>query len=242
MTTSLRIEDRLHDLADPTQAAILQRFFKTAPGEYGEGDLFLGIKVPVVRNTVKTLGTYATLADVAALIASPWHEIRLAGFLCLIDIYTKARRSKKTDAVKEIVDFYLDNLSSGNNWDLVDLVCPKILGQYIVDNPAESHILDTLAAMDGKLWHQRVAIVSTLTLIRAGSYDKTFTLAEQFLDHKHDLIHKATGWMLREAGKRGAADRLLSFLEHNAPRMPRTMLRYAIEKLPPPLRHHFMSK
>lgn len=159
--------------------------------------------------------------------------------MLLLELY---RRNKKDpDTMKEIVNHYLSRLECGNNWDLVDLICPGILGDYLLHYPNKRDVLYELAAMEGKLWHRRVAIVSTLTLIKAGQFDETFSIAETFLNHDHDLIHKATGWMLREAGKHGGEQQLLEFLDRNATRMPRTTLRYAIERFPEDRRRHYLS-
>ena len=229
-------------LRDDVQAAHLMRFFKTGKGEYGEGDSFLGIRVPQTRAIVREYRKEAHLSDAEALIASPWHEIRLAGFLLLIELAERARRDKDETARRTVIDKYLSLIPQGNNWDLVDVVAPKLLGSWIADHPGDESLLHELATMDGQLWHQRVAIVSTWTLIRHGRYDATFTIAEQFLTHPHDLIHKATGWMLREAGKHGGLPQLISFLDTHASRMPRTMLRYSLEKLPAPVRASYMRR
>lgn len=232
------IESLLLEREDPEQAFHLMRFFKTGKGEYGEGDAFLGIKVPVTREIVSRYKKIGTLDDVELLTRSPWHEIRLAGFLLAIEIYKRARKSETER--RHIVDYYLTILERGNNWDLVDLVAPKILGDWLLDYPDERMILDELAARDDGLWRQRVSIVSTWTLIRDGEFKEALRLSEKFLGHGHDLIHKATGWMLREVGKRNGLSDLLAFLDTNAPRMPRTMLRYAIEKLPEQTRRHYL--
>lgn len=236
------IERELMALRDDAQAAHLMRFFKTGKGEYGEGDRFLGLRVPQTRAIVGEYRNDAQLSDAEALIASPWHEIRLAGFLLLIELAQRARRTKDETARRAIVDRYLSLIHRGNNWDLVDVIAPKLLGQWIADHPEDEHLLYQLAAMEGQLWHQRVAIVSTWTLMRHDRYDATFTIAERFLTHPHDLIHKATGWMLREAGKHGALPRLMRFLDTHATRMPRTMLRYSLEKLPATVRASYMSR
>lgn len=228
------IVEQMRWLADEEQAVHLMRFFKTGPGEYGEDDRFLGLKNPEVRAVIKEYRKAAEVDDVRKLLASEYHEIRLAGFLLLIVIYKRSKR-------REIVDFYLSVLDRGNNWDLVDLVAPKILGDWLVGHPEDRCILDGLADMDGHLWHQRVAVVSTWTIIRNKEYADTIRLAEKLLNHPHDLIHKATGWMLREVGKRGGMAELLAFLDRYAARMPRTMLRYAIEQLPEESRRYYMS-
>ena len=239
---SEKIIEDMSSLYDREQAVHLARFFKTGEGEYGEGDKFLGIKVPVTRNLVKKYRSEVSLVDIEKLINSEWHEIRLAGLLLLIELYKRNVKSKALDKVGELVKFYLDNIDKGNNWDLVDLVSGYILGDWILRNPGKENILIDLADMQGYLWHQRVAIVSTLTLIKAGKFDMTFKIAEKFLDHPHDLIHKATGWMLREVGKRGGKKELIKFLEKYKSIMPRTMLRYSIEKFPEEERKYFLAR
>lgn len=224
-------------MRDGVQAAHLMRFFKTGKGEYGEGDRFLGIRVPATRAIVKEWKNKVCLEDISPLIDSQWHEIRLAGFLLLIELYKKA---KKHNAEQAIVDFYIASLNLGNNWDLVDLVAPKILGDYLIDRPEKREILYSLASMEGQLWHQRVAIVATWTLIREHQFNDALTLCEGLMTHSHDLIHKACGWMLREVGKRGGMHRLEDFLDRHAARMPRTMLRYAIEKMTEEKRRYYM--
>ena len=236
------IENRFIALKNSREAEHLSRFFKTGKGEYGEGDMFLGIKVPVTRSIVKEYKSRISNNDCIYLIKSDWHEIRLAGFLLLIEQYRKAKKKMDMAASEEILSIYLDNLSYGNNWDLVDLVAQYILGDWLVEHPEERNILDLLASKDDSLWHQRVAIVSTLALIRKGIYSDTIRISEKFLSHKHDLIHKATGWMLREMGKRGGYDQLIEFLDKYATVMPRTALRYSIERFPDELRMHYLRK
>lgn len=238
MTPAEAIESAIHALANEAQAAHLMRFFKTGDGQYGEGDRFLGLRVPDTRAVVAAHRNAATLSDVDALITSPWHEVRLAALLLLVEIY-KRERKNPTEA-RRIIDYYLSHLEYGNNWDLVDVIAPKILGDYLCAHPEERSVLYRLAAMEGRLWHQRVAIVATWTLLREGQYADTLRLAELYLKHPHDLIHKATGWMLREMGKRGGEPQLIAFLDRHAPTMPRTMLRYAIEKFPEDVRRRYL--
>lgn len=242
MNSTDLIKDEMMSLFNDVQAVQLARFFKTGKGEYGEGDKFLGIKVPVTRSIVKKYRKEVTLHVVRELINSQWHEIRLAGFLFLIELYEQSIKSDDMAQANVLVSFYFDHIDKGNNWDLVDLVCEHILGDWILRNQGNEDLLLTLAERKGYLWHQRVAIVSTLTLIKAGKFDLTFEIADKFLDHKHDLIHKSTGWMLREVGKRGGKDSLIKFLEKHKSTMPRTMLRYAIERFPEEERKYFMAK
>lgn len=225
----------MEGMGDAVQAAHLCRFFKTGKGEYGEGDRFLGIRVPATRSIVREFRQEVEIADIDRLLMSGWHEIRLAGFLLLVEIF---KRSKDK---RPVVDYYLSVIDRGNNWDLVDLVAPKILGEWLLAHPRERSLLYELAGMDGSLWHQRVAVVACWTLIRGGEFGDTLRLAELLMGHKHDLIHKATGWMLREVGKRGGMPELLLFLDRHAARMPRTMLRYSIEKLSMEERARYMS-
>lgn len=228
-------------MADEVQARHLMRFFKTGKGEYGEGDRFLGVRVPATRALVRDYRKNVSPDDVTSLLASEWHEMRLAGFLLLIEIYQRRKKRGDAEAVRGAVDYYISMLHRGNNWDLVDLVAPKILGDWLVTCREQRRVLYTLAEMDGHLWHQRVAIVATWTLIRACEYDDTLRLCRTLLHHPHDLIHKATGWMLREMGKRGGRPQLLEFLNEHATVMPRTMLRYSIEHLDSDLRRHYMK-
>lgn len=225
--------------ADDEQRKVLMRFFKTGPGEYGEGDRFLGLKVPQTRAVVREARRRVPLDEIAALLACEWHEARLAALLLLVEEMKAAvpRRGRPltdgADRRREIVDFFLRHARRANNWDLVDLSCEYILGEYLLYPQADGTmpdrtILDSLAHSDN-LWEQRIAIVSTFTLIRRGEFGDTLRVAALLLAHPHDLIHKAVGWMLREVGKRDR-DVLLDFLERHVQSMPRTTLRYAIEK------------
>ncbi len=228
-------------LANEAEARHLIRFFKTGKGQYGEGDLFLGIRVPTSRAIVKEYSRETSIEDVDILLASQYHEIRLVGFLLLIEIYKQYGKKKDTIGQRSVVDYYLSKIERGNNWDLVDVVAPKILGDWIMKHPEDVALLDQLADMEGKLWHQRVAMVANWTIIRSGEYSHAFRIAEKLLHHRHDLIHKAVGWMLREAGKHGGKPELLLFLDKYATEMPRTMLRYAIEHFSPQERKHYMN-
>lgn len=226
---------RLAALASEEKAAVLRRFFKTGPGEYGEGDLFRGITVPQVREVSK-LFSAAPLDAVDEMLGSPYHEDRLSALLTLVEQYRLARRDEERR--RAIVDFYVARCHRADNWDLVDLSAPKILGLWLVDHP-DPELLDRLSLSES-LWEQRTAIVGTLALIRADRYADTLRLAERYLTHGHDLIHKATGWMLREVGKRDEAT-LIAFLDRHAPRMPRTALRYAIERLDAAVRRRYLA-
>ncbi len=204
------------------QAEILQRFFKTGKGEYGEGDIFMGIKVPVQRSVCKRYDL--ELKDIQKLLNSKIHEHRLCGLFCLINKYKKDESLKK-----KIFNFYLKNAQRVNNWDLVDLSAPNILGDYLL-NQKDKRIL-YLLARSKNLWEKRIAMVSTYTFIKNNKFGEGFEIAEILLKDEHDLIHKAVGWMLREIGKRDIKA-LESFLKKYYKEMPRTMLRYSIEKFP----------
>lgn len=219
------LQKQLREQASTERAVGSLRFFKTGPGEYGEGDQFLGLTVPQVRLIFRQTDDLAE-KDVLTLLHSAWHEERLLALLILVRRFEKAR---KDEAVREhIVALYLKQTRWINNWDLVDTSAPLILGEWLLTH--EREVLDRLAHSKS-LWEQRIAVLATLAFIRAGEFDDTLRLCERFLTHEHDLMHKACGWMLREAGKRDVAV-LRAFLDRHAKLMPRTMLRYAIEKLP----------
>ena len=220
--------------ADASQVEGLSRFFKTGPGQYGEGDKFLGIKVPVTREVVKACWRETSLQDLEECIASEYHEVRLAALLALVELF-RHNKSKQ----KEYVDFYLAHTDRINNWDLVDLSCYPLLGVWLLDK--DRQLLYDLAR-DGKtIWEQRIGIVSTMTFIRHGQLQDTFDIADILLHHPHDLIHKAVGWLLREAGKRDK-EALVQYLDPRYQTMPRTMLRYAIEKFPEAERQQYLKK
>lgn len=221
--------------ANPQQAAVQQGFFKTGPGQYGEGDQFLGLKVPQTRAFLpKTDGFSET--DILSLLHSAWHEERLLALFVWIRRFERAKRDLA--ARQEIVDLYLKNTPWINNWDLVDTSAPPILGVWLLDH--DRAVLRTLA-QSRSLWEQRISVLATLTLIRKGQFAETIELCERFLTHPHDLMHKACGWMLRELGKRDVTV-LRSFLNAHAAHMPRTMLRYAIEKLAEPERKLYLQR
>ena len=242
MTAAQLIERELIALRNEEKAAHLSRFFKSGPGEYGEGDRFLGVAVPQTRAIVKTVlsESAAVPSDVELLTRSPWHEVRLAGFLVLVNLYKQALKRRDEAQQQSLADLYLQLIPRGNNWDLVDLVAPKVLGEHALRHPSGRPILHQLASREGDLWAQRVGVVATWTLLRVGIYSDTLAICERLLDHPHDLIHKATGWMLREMGKRGGETELIGFLDRHALRMPRTMLRYSIERLPQDLSRHYL--
>lgn len=244
---SNEIEELLLNESDSEQQQILSRFFKTGKGEYGEGDRFLGIRVPRTRAIVKEAKLRVGFQEIEKLLKSPWHEVRLSGFLFLVE-EMKGNLPRKNDknadakreARKRIAEFYLANARKANNWDLVDLSAPYILGPYLRLDQADYKILFDLASSDN-LWEQRIAIVSTIDLIRNGIYHPTLSISDKLMRHHHDLIHKAIGWMLREIGKRDKAT-LLDYLEKTYASLPRTSLRYAIERLPEHERRYWLTR
>nr|WP_208293490.1 DNA alkylation repair protein [Zophobihabitans entericus] len=219
------METELTRLSDPEKKIQLPRFFKTGKGEYGEGDLFLGVVVPDIRKTAKKYLSL-TLAEVTQLLASPYHEIRLCALLILVEQYKKA-----DSAYRQIIyDFYLAHTQHINNWDLVDLSCRFIVGEHLKDSRERSILYRLSKSIN--LWERRIAVVSCYTFIKNNDFTDIITLSSQLLSDKHDLMHKATGWMLREMGKCNK-DELIHFLNQHYKDMPRTMLRYSIEKLTP---------
>ncbi len=227
-------QEELDTVSRPEKVKILSSFFKCGKGEYGEGDCFVGITVPDNRR-ISERYYMLPFDSLSLMLNSDVHEYRLAALLALVKRYAKTKTPDERDT---IVDFYLANTSHINNWDLVDLSAPKILGRHLLTLPSPT-LLDRLAESDS-LWEQRIAVVSTYTLIKGGRYDDTLRIAKRFLSHRHDLIHKAVGWMLREVGKMDI-DILAGFLDKHATEMPRTMLRYAIEKMPQERRRHYMN-
>ena len=228
--------DAMCAAGDPSQVEGLSRFFKCGPGQYGEGDRFLGIKVPVTRSIVKACWRGTDWDELERCIGSEYHELRLAALLTLVEIFSHA--GKDFSRRQQCIDFYLSHTDRINNWDLVDLSCYPLLGEWLLDK--DRGLLYDLARCGRTLWEQRIGIVSTMTFIRHGQLSDTFAIADLLLHHPHDLIHKAVGWLLREAGKRDRAA-LEAFLSSRYRGMPRTMLRYAIEKFPEPLRQQYLK-
>ena len=228
----LEIRKKISEQKNSSQAMILQRFFKTGKGEYGEGDVFYGIKVPVQRKIAKQFINLA-LDDIKSLIHSKVHEERLIAVFILVEQFQKANEG----AQKTIFNFYIKNRKGINNWDLVDLSAPKIVGQYLIK---KDKALLYKFALSKDLWEKRIAILSTFTFIRQHWFEDTLKIAMILLNDKHDLIHKAVGWMLREIGNR---DLMLEedFLKKHYKNMPRTMLRYAIEKFPEKKRKSYLE-
>jgi 3-methyladenine DNA glycosylase AlkD len=227
--------DEFIALGDPEQAAFLQGFFKTGKGQYAEGDVFLGIKVPQTRAAIKAYKNMP-LQEIKILLYSGFHEIRLAGFLLLVEQFKK---TKSAGERKQIYDFYLEHARQANNWDLVDMSCRDIVGGYLLSKE-DRGILDKLAASPN-LWEQRISIISTWMFIKHLEFEDALRISEKLLPHRHDLIHKAVGWMLREVGKKDK-EVLIIFLEEHSTGMSRTSLRYAIEHFSPEERQKYMNK
>jgi 3-methyladenine DNA glycosylase AlkD len=230
-----KIISELKSVSDKEKALFLPRFFKTGTGEYGEGDQFLGIQVPQQRKIAKNYLGAVDENDMKILIASPFHEVRLTTLFMLVG---KFEKSKSTEGKRLWVNFYFTNRRFVNNWDLVDSSAHLILGSWLYDKDRTP--LYELANSNN-LWDQRIAIISTYYFIRKNEFEDTLKIAEILLFHPHDLIHKAVGWMLREVGKRDYETEL-GFLEKHYKKMPRTMLRYAIEKFDPQVREMFLAK
>ena len=243
----------MESLRNEEQRHVLMGFFKTGPGEYGEGDEFLGLKVPQTREVVRAAKDLA-LSEVPVLLMSHWHEVRLCGLLIMVDMFEKQATKRLTHDTKaickrdEILTMYLKYAEQANNWDLVDLSAPKILGHWLLlpthlGDGTENYkrqVLDELA-QSSNLWRQRMSIVCTWKTSQMGDASWCLRYAEIHLHHPHDLMHKAVGWMLREMGKRVSMELLREFLRQHAHEMPRTALRYAIEKMTDTERKQWMS-
>jgi 3-methyladenine DNA glycosylase AlkD len=256
--TAKEIIAYMETLRNDAQRKVLMRFFKTAPGEYGYGDEFLGLKVPQTREVVKAVAKDVSLDEIPELLMSKWHEVRLCGLLILVEKFEKLATKKLVDNVEdvrgrdEILSMYLRYAEQANNWDLVDLSAPKILGHWLLlptflgGNEADIYheyklsVLDELAA-SSCLWKQRMSIVCSWKTSQMGDPSWCLRYAEFHLHHPHDLMHKAVGWMLREMGKRVSMDLLRVFLRLHVHEMPRTMLRYAIEKMADQERKYWMT-
>ena len=227
------ITNELQALSDAEKQEIFPKFFKAGKGEYGEGDRFLGVTVPNIRAIAK-LHKDISMEEIQDLIQSEWHEVRLCALIIMVE------KSKKKDEAlrKELFNLYLSQTERINNWDLVDLSCRFIIGEYLLDKSRD--ILYQLA-QSPLLWDNRIAIVSTYAFIRKGQLEDTYALSDLMMQHPHDLMHKAIGWMLREAGKRDS-NRLYDYVMNHRAEMPRTMLRYAIEKFSPEERSILMKR
>ena len=249
MMTAREIIGYMESQRNEKQRQVLMRFFKTGPGEYGEGDEFLGLKVPQTRQIVKLAVRDTPLDEIPELLMSQWHEVWLCGLLMLVEKFSKlAKKRLENDEAAiqgrdEIVNMYLQHAEQANNWDLVDLSAPKILGCWLL---LPTHLAEKTEIMDGLaaspcLWKQRMSVVSTWKTTQAGDPSWCLRYAERHLHHPHDLMHKAVGWMLREMGKRCSMDLLRQFLEQHAHEMPRTALRYAIEQMTDEERKYWME-
>ncbi len=221
---------------DPEKATLLQRFFKTGPGEYAEGDIFLGLTMPIQRSIAKKY-PHLTLHDLDKLITSEYHEFRMIALIILMTQMKRAVREQDELTQKAIYDFYLAHTENINNWDLVDLSACRIVGEFLLTRPRE--ILYRLVKSEN-LWERRIAIIATACFISHRDFGDTLQIAELLLYDKHDLIHKAVGWMLREVGKRDRST-LDKFLVTHYPQMPRTTLRYAIERYPEAQRKNILK-
>lgn len=242
MIEAIEIEATLLGMADERQTRQLLRFFKTGPGEYGEGDRFVGLTNPQVRMVVKEAWKETPLAEAVLLARSPFHEVRLCGLLIMVEQYLRAMKHKEADAMDVIFQSYLMLHTYINNWDLVDLSAIKIVGNHEVLNPAMRLMDEWIQPQGHTLWQQRIAMVSTWMLTRNSRAEVCFRRAEYLLPSPHDLLHKAAGWMLREAWKRGYRDELRGFLERNVCRMPAVMLSYACEQMPADERHSWQLR
>ena len=227
------ITNKLQALSDAEKREIFPKFFKAGKGEYGEGDRFLGVTVPNIRAIAK-LHKDISIEEIRELLQSEWHEVRLCALIIMVE------KSKKKDEAlrKELFNLYLSQTKRINNWDLVDLSCRFIIGEYLLDKSRD--ILYQLA-QSPLLWDNRIAIVSTYAFIRKGQLEDTYALSDLMMQYPHDLMHKAIGWMLREAGKRDS-ERLYDYVMSHRADMPRTMLRYAIEKFSPKERSILMER
>ena len=231
--TAAEIEARLHEMGNAEDAKFLQGYFRTGPGEYGEGDRFLGIRVPALRKLVREYRG-VPLPEVETLLRSPWHEVRLFALLLMVDAYPRADQAGR-EAIHRL---YLASTDRINNWDLVDLSAPQIVGAHLEGRDRSP--LDRLARSE-LLWERRIAMLATQHFIRRGEFAPTLHVAEVLVNDRHDLIHKAVGWMLREVANRHR-ETAEDFLRRHHRTMPRTMLRYAIEKFPDALRRHYMQR
>lgn len=231
----MKLSDLKYELkqaAKPADVIILQKFFKTGKGEYGEGDIFIGVKIPQIRALVKKYSSLS-LTDCEKLLQSRIHEERMTALLLLVQKFKKAKEEERL----KIYELYLDNTKKINNWDLVDLSAPGIVGEFLLDKNYDELVK---RAKSNLLWDKRIAMIATFTFIKKRNYEPAFHIAEILLNDKQDLIHKAVGWMLREIGKRDIEAEEM-FLANHYKNMPRTMLRYAIEKFPETKRQDYLK-
>lgn len=232
MRTATDVKKELQRHASREKAATYQRFFKTGPGQYGEGDVFIGLTVPEQRKVAKQFQELP-VKEIVKLLESDVHEHRMTALIIMTMQFTAGNDTKK----KEIYDTYIARREHINNWDLIDITTPRIVGEYLLDKPRD--ILYTLAK--GGLWEKRIAILATFTFMKRGEKEDVLRLAEMYLPERDDLTHKATGWMLRELGKRVGEDELETFLQKHYDNIPRTTLRYAIERFPEPKRKRYLK-
>lgn len=235
MNKAKDVVEALKEMADPEIAEHSGRFFKSGPGEYGEGDQFLGIRVPNQRKIAKKYRDIS-FDEISKLLQDDYHEVRLTAVLILVYKYQKAKQFEKR---QEIYEFYMNHLKGVNNWDLVDSSAKYIAGHFLYEYDQDRSILHELSDSDD-LWERRIAIMTTFYFVDQGDFDLTIELVEKYLDAPEDLIHKASGWMLREIGKQDEY-LLRNFLDKHYQNMPRTMLRYAIEKLDEPVRQQYLK-
>ena len=228
-----KIVDEIKIFSTPEGAKRRASFFKTGRGEYAEGDLFLGVDSPSLRKIAKKYFKAVSYADLQKMLESPYHEIRVGAVFILVLMFQHGSEEER----KKIFDFYMENIRYINNWDLVDVSAPYIVGPVAFENESVLFLL----AKSGRLWEERISVVATLYFIKQGRFDVTLSLGEYFLTHRHDLMHKAVGWMLREVGKRDEKV-LCDFLDKHINQMPRTMLRYAIERFPEEKRKSYLLR
>lgn len=233
------IATTLMGMADDSQARLMLRFFKTGPGDYGEGDRFIGVKNPQVRMVVKQAWKDTPVSEAARLAKSPLHELRLCGLLIMVEQYLKAMKKRDNAMMKTLFDSYTALHAHINNWDLVDLSAIKIVGNHEVLHPDNSLMDEWIKPEGHTLWQQRIAMVSTWMLVRHNRADVCFNRAETLLSSRHDLLHKAAGWMLREAWKNGYKEELRGFLHKNIAAISSVMLAYACEQMPVSERHEW---
>ncbi|ASW75241.1 DNA alkylation repair protein [Chryseobacterium piperi] len=233
--TIKEIQEALAVLSIPEKAEFFPKYFKTGKGEYGEGDVFLGVKVPDQRSVAKEYYAKISLKELSELLSSKFHEHRLTALFILV---AKFEKTKDPQAKEEIVAFYLNHLEYVNNWDLVDSSCYKILGRYAFENQNED-LLRKLSVSE-EMWHKRIAVVGTMHYVKKGSFRLTKELVTNNLKHPHDLMHKANGWLLREMGQKNEEE-LIRYLNEYYKEMPRTSLRYAIEKLDEEVRQNYLK-
>jgi len=233
MSSLTALTAKLQSLANPARAVQSQRYFKTGPGQYGEGDMFLGLDTPTITKVIQEFWQNLDFDDLEKLFHSPIHEYRTVAVSTL-----RRQFAKLSDRRQQIYDFYLAHTSRINNWDLVDISAPNVVGWYLFDKPRQK-LYDL--AKSPLLWDRRIAVISTLYFIRENQFEDAVRISENLLGDSHDLIHKAVGWALREVGKRDLKS-LTDFLDQHTLHMPRTMLRYAIEKLPEPQRRQYLHQ